>query len=85
MNYLGAEPTRYQLKIQNLLIKYMLFEECLPSKGAMGDDQLCIKINSWTIIMITMVIPLLSRQLSGSPSSFEGGLYPNFRPIVSGN
>jgi len=41
MNYLGAEPTRYLLKTFNYLSNIEFILECPPSKGAMGDDQLC--------------------------------------------
>ena len=43
MNYLGAEPARYQLRIHNFqsIIEFNL--ECPPLKGAMGDDQLCFR------------------------------------------
>lgn len=38
MNYLGAERARYQLKIQNILIEYVLVEECHSAsrRRAMG-------------------------------------------------
>ncbi len=41
INYLGAEPTRYQLRTYNFLSKIEFILECPPLKGAMGDDQLC--------------------------------------------
>jgi len=56
MNYLGAEPTRYQLEIHNFF-KNMSFLVSVPlppqgflrKKGAMGDDHLCFIINIWSV------------------------------------
>ena len=43
MNYLGAEPARYQLRNHNFLSNIEFNLECPPLKGAMGDDQLCFR------------------------------------------
>ena len=43
LNYLGAEPARYQLRIHNFLSIIEFNLECPPLKGAMGDDQLCFR------------------------------------------
>jgi len=73
MNYLGAEPARYQLEIHNILLIYKLFGECPPSKGQRG----MILYGSeprYSQYMTQIVIP----QLTPFASPFKGGLFNYF-------
>ncbi len=69
MNYLGAKPTRYPLRIHNFLVNIEFILKCPPSKGAMGDDLLCLTTTNGHF-RTQRVIP----QLSLFASPFKGGI-----------
>ncbi|REL37746.1 hypothetical protein DYD21_08165 [Rhodohalobacter sp. SW132] len=76
MNYLGAEPARYQIGSHTFLVDMEFILECPPLKGAMGDDLLSFTTRNGHF-QTQEVIPLLTP----FASPFKGGLssFPTLR------